>query len=210
MEKSIPFVKGLKHFKEVIFPKNEEEFVKLVKEGQHPEALFITCSDSRILPVTLTGAKAGELFVVRDIGNIVPPFKPEKGFHGIAAAVEYAVSVLNVPHIIICGHSHCGACKALYKELPDSIEYIHIKKWLTLGDEVKEKALEMVPEKSEELYRVTEKLNILKQIESLLTYPAVKERVEKGLLKIHGWYYVMEKGEIFYFNPEKEEFVPAI
>ncbi len=207
---NIPFLEGIKRFKNLKFKEYESIYKKLIEEGQHPKALFITCSDSRIHPDEITGADIGDLFIVRNIGNMVPPFKPDNEFHGVAAAIEYAVSVLNVPDIIICGHSHCGACESLYKDLPDDIEIIHVKKWLTLGEEVKKEATKLVPQEGRKLFEVTEKLNVIKQIENLLTYPGVRKRVEEGKLRLHGWYYVIEKGEIYYLSPEENDFVPLV
>ncbi len=210
MNNEIPFLEGVKQFKNLKFKEYEETFRKLIEEGQHPKALFITCSDSRIHPDEITGADIGDLFIVRNIGNMVPPFKPDNEFHGVAAAIEYAVSVLNVPDIIICGHSHCGACESLYKDLPDDVEIIHVKKWLTLGEDVKAKAQEKIKEKGRPLFELTEKLNIVKQLENLLTYPGVKKRVEEGKLRLHGWYYVIEKGEIYYYSPCENKFLPLV
>ena len=204
----IPFIEGLRKFKYMKFKENEDIYKKLIKEGQHPKALFITCSDSRIHPDQITGADIGDLFIVRNIGNMVPPFKPDNEFHGVAAAVEYAVSVLNVPDIIICGHSHCGACEALYKDLPDDTEIIHVKKWLSLGETVKKIALKQFPEKGRKLLELTEKLNVIQQLENLLSYPGVKKKVEEGSLRLHGWYYIIEKGEVLYYDAEKSDFVP--
>ncbi|NPA16306.1 carbonic anhydrase [Persephonella sp.] len=208
MGKDIPFLKGVETFKKLKFREYEKKFKELIEKGQHPKALFITCSDSRIHPDEITGADIGDLFIVRNIGNMVPPFKPDNEFHGVAAAVEYAVSVLNVPDIIVCGHSHCGACESLYKDLPDDIEIIHVKKWLEIDNDVKELALQTIPERCRELYELTERLNIIKQIENLLTYPGVKRRVEEGKLRLHGWYYIIEKGEIEYYDPETNRFYP--
>jgi carbonic anhydrase len=206
MEKKIPFLKGVEKFKKLKFKEYEQKFKELIEKGQHPKALFITCSDSRIHPDEITGADIGDLFIVRNIGNMVPPFKPDNEFHGVAAAVEYAVSVLKVPDIIVCGHSHCGACEALYSDLPDSEEIIHVKKWLEIDKDVKEIALSTISEKGRKLFELTERLNIIKQLENLLTYPAVRRRVEEGSLRLHGWYYIIERGEIQYYDPESNSF----
>jgi len=206
MEKKIPFLKGVEKFKKLKFKEYEQKFKELIEKGQHPKALFITCSDSRIHPDEITGADIGDLFIVRNIGNMVPPFKPDNEFHGVAAAVEYAVSVLKVPDIIVCGHSHCGACEALYSDLPDSEEIIHVKKWLEIDKDVKEIALSTISEKGRKLFELTERLNIIKQLENLLTYPAVRRRVEDGSLRLHGWYYIIERGEIQYYDPESNSF----
>jgi len=104
-------IKGSEHFKNKDFKKYKNKFIDLVKNGQHPKVLFIGCSDSRVVPNLITQSEPGDLFVMRNIGNFVPPFKPDVDFHGTAAAIEYAVSILKVTDIIVCGHSHCGAIK---------------------------------------------------------------------------------------------------
>ncbi len=210
MGEKIPFIEGVEKFKKLKFKEYEQKFRELVEKGQSPKALFITCSDSRIHPDEITGAGIGELFIIRNVGNMVPPFKPDNDFHGVAAAVEYAVSVLNVPDIIVCGHSHCGACESLYKDLPDNDEVIHVKKWLELAADVKKVALSSIPEKGRKLFQLTERLNIIKQLENLLTYPGVKRKVENGSLRLHGWYYIIEQGEIEYYDPHKNEFYSLV
>ncbi|WP_187647290.1 carbonic anhydrase [Nitrosophilus labii] len=196
-------------FKKIYFKKHEDLFVELVKKGQSPKALFIGCSDSRVIPSLITGSKPGDLFVLRNIGNFVPPFKPDYDFHATAAAIEYAVSVLQVENIIVCGHSHCGACESLYKDIPDTPELIHTKKWLEIGIPAKKAALEAVGEENkDELLRFTEKISILVQIENLLTYPEVKKRTKEEKLFLHGWYYKIESGEIEYYDSEKKDFFP--
>lgn len=203
----IPFLEGIKEFKNIKFKEYEDTFRKLIKEGQNPKALFITCSDSRIHPDEITGASIGDLFIVRIIGNMVPPFKPDNEFHGVAAAIEYAVSILNVPDIIVCGHSYCGACESLYKDIPDDISVVHVKKWLELGNDVKKIAQKYIKERNRLLFELTEKINVIKQIENLLTYPEVKRKVYEGKIRLHGWYYVIEKGQIEYYDIEKNDFL---
>ncbi|WP_281951449.1 carbonic anhydrase [Nitrosophilus kaiyonis] len=198
-----------KKFKELEFKKHEKLFIDLAKKGQNPKTLFIGCSDSRVIPNLITGSKPGDLFVLRNVGNFVPPFKPDFDFHATAAAIEYAVSVLEVKDIIVCGHSYCGACESLYKDIPDSLELIHTKKWLEIGKPAKEAALaEAKNEDKDELLRATEKLSILVQLENLLTYPEVKKRVKEERLFLHGWYYKIESGEIEYYDSEEKDFFP--
>ncbi len=205
----VPFLEGIKNFKEIKFPEYRDKFLELIEKGQSPQALFITCSDSRIHPDEITGADIGDLFIVRNIGNMVPPYKPDDDYHGTAAAIEYAVSVLKVPHIIVCGHSYCGACESLYKDLGDSEDLIHVRRWLEIDREVREIALKQIPELGRDLYELTERLNIIKQLENLLTYPAVNRRVKEGDLTLHGWYYRIDQGEIEIYNFENNEFYPV-
>jgi len=203
------FIHNYQEFRTIHFKKYEKLFEELVRKGQSPKTFFIGCSDSRVVPDLITGAKPGDLFVFRNVGNFVPPFKPDDDFHGTAAAIEYAVSVLEVSDIIICGHSHCGACASLYKDIPKSQEFIHIAKWLEIGKPAKDAALAEVGEGDRELLlRTTEKASVLVQLQNLLTYPGVKKRVEEGSLFLHGWYYKIESGEIEYFDEEVGDFVP--
>ena len=206
MGKAIPFLNGIKEFSNFHFKENEELFKELVERGQTPKALFIGCSDSRLVPNLITNTKPGDLFIVRNIGNMIPPFKPDEDFHGTAAAIEYAVSVLNIEDIIVCGHSNCGACKALYDSI-EGIELIHVKNWLKLGKEIKEKVLEEFQKDKElDIFKLTEKLNIVAQLKNLLTYPDVRRKVLNNEIRLHGWYYEIETGNIEIYNPEINEF----
>jgi len=202
------YVQGNEFFR-TYFKKNKEELLKLVTDGQQPRTLFIGCSDSRVIPDMILHTKPGELFVVRNVGNFVPPYSPDDDYHATATGIEYAVSVLEVKEIIICGHSYCGACEALYKEL-DEKTLIHTRKWLSLGLQAKKSALLSLGNNAdkEELLRLTEKLSIINQIENILTYPKVKERFENGDLDIHGWYYYIENGKIEYYDANRYEFIP--
>lgn len=202
------YAEGNKLFKSY-FKKNKETLLKLVTGGQSPKALFIGCSDSRVIPDMIVQTNPGDLFVVRNVGNLVPPYKPDKDFHSTATGIEYAVSVLNVEEIIICGHTHCGACNHLYQNIEDE-SLVHTKKWLELGENAKKSAILSLGNDApkEDLLRLTEKLSIINQLENLLTYPHVKEKYEEGSLSIHGWYYDIETGEIDYYNAEAYDFLP--
>ncbi len=209
MNKITEFQKGHKAFRAVNFKHNEERFKKLVSEGQNPKALFIGCSDSRVVPTMITGMGVGDLFIARNIGNFVPPYKPDSDFHATASAIEYAVSELGVSDIIVSGHSDCGAIKALYKDHAVSDENIHTIKWLELGADAKRVALSVLPNAPKaELLEYTEKLSVIFQLENLLTYPAVKRGVEEGRIFLHGWHYSIADGTIEYYDDENAEFRP--
>ncbi|UUV16898.1 carbonic anhydrase [Fusobacteria bacterium ZRK30] len=200
-------LKGHQKFKEIKFKKNKDLYLKLVKDGQHPGTLFIGCSDSRVIPGLITGSKPGELFTIQNVGNFVAPYKPDEDYHSTASAIEYAVSVLKVDDIIVCGHSHCGAIKSLYKDLDKEVDLVHTNKWLELGNEAK-KVAQLVGGSEEEKLINTEKLSAMFQLENLLTYPAVKRRVDEGSLHLHVWYYKIETGEIEYYDDIKGSFIP--
>ena len=205
------FEEGHLAFQSIKFNQSKERFQKLVDEGQNPKALFIGCSDSRVMPAMITGSKPGDLFIVRNIGNFVAPYNPNADYHATASAIEYAVSILEVSDIIVCGHSHCGAIEALYKEIKETPENIHTIKWLGLGSEAKKVAtLAHKKDGKERMLRYTEKISVVYQLDNLLTYPAVKRRLEEGTLHLHGWHYNMENGEIEYYDDENYEFKALI
>lgn len=203
------FVKGNETFKQTYFKKHETQLLTLVKEGQNPRALFIGCSDSRVIPDLIVQTQPGDLFVVRNVGNFVAPYKPDEDFHSTASAIEYAVNVLNVSEIIICGHSYCGAIAALYGSLSDTT-MIHTRKWLTLGEKAKSMAITALGKNApqDELLRATEQFSVVTQIENLLTYPYVKKLAEQEKIFIHGWYYDIETGAIDYYDPDSYQFYP--
>ncbi len=178
-------------------------FRHLVDDGQRPTTLFIGCSDSRLVPHLLTGAGPGELFQVRNVGAFVPPHDQSQGFHGTAAAIEYAVLNLQVQRIVVCGHSHCGAVRAMYDGAGAAAQ--HLQQWLELGRE----AVLPVAEPSRDALRRTEQRAIVLQLERLMDYPMVRERVQAGTLSLHGWHYVIEDCEVHVFDVHEGGFIPA-
>jgi carbonic anhydrase len=193
----------LRRFKQDAFPQYRAQFRQLVDDGQQPLTLFIGCSDSRVVPYLLTGAGPGELFLVRNVGAFVPPYDQSHGFHGTAAAIEFAVLTLNVKRIVVCGHSHCGAIRALYGEVPAAAQ--NLTRWLELGRE----ATLPIADPGPEVLRRTEQRAIVLQLERLMDYPMVRERVEAGALTLHGWHYVIEDGEVHVFDVQRGAFVAA-
>lgn len=179
----------LKVFRQEHFPRYKERYRRLADQGQQPGTLFIGCSDARVLPDLLLDAKPGEVFTVRNVGNLVPPYEDAYGYHGTSAAIEFAVLALRVHDIIVCGHSHCGAIRALYQSPPE--EARHMSKWLELARE----AVLPVTESEEALRRV-EQRSVVLQLEHLLTFPMVARRVERGELFLHGWHYHVGSGRV--------------
>jgi len=192
----------LRQFHSDYFPRHQQRFQDLVAHGQHPKTLFIGCSDSRLVPYLLTGAEPGDLFIVRNVGALVPPYDGSHGLHGTMAAIEYAVLSLHVERVIVCGHSHCGAIRAAYEGVPE--EARALQAWLKLAQE----ALLPVQSSPEALLR-TEQRSVVLQLERLMDYPMVRREVEAGRLTLHGWHYVIEDGEIHVFDAQQAGFVPA-
>lgn len=196
--------KGVSKFTNRIYRRYKSLFMSL-KDEQHPHTLFITCSDSRIDPNLITSTLPGELFVVRNVANIVPPFVLAPQYVSAPSAIEYAVKALKVANIVVCGHSDCGGCKALtvpYEELDD---LPFTRQWIELARPAEQKVV-MEQENhdhhdhSHNLYTEIEKQNVLLQVQHLFSYPFIKERVLKGDLKVYGWYYDIGNGHIYNYD----------
>ncbi|MGK7311047.1 MAG: carbonic anhydrase [Candidatus Longimicrobiales bacterium M2_2A_002] len=200
-------IEGLQRFRSETFPRFRERYQRLVDEGQSPSTLFIGCADSRVVPDLLLDVGPGELFLVRNVGAFVPPFEPDGAYHGTAAGIEYAVLHLRVTDIVVCGHSHCGAVRALYDE--PSAETPHITRWLELAREARFDDDGADGDPGQETLRRAEQRSIAIQVGRLMSYPFVRERVEEGTLSLHGWHYIIEDGQVLVLDVEREEFVPA-
>ncbi|CAL9445592.1 MULTISPECIES: carbonic anhydrase [Streptomyces] len=167
-------------------------------EGQYPEVLFITCSDSRVIPALITGARPGEIFELRNAGNIVPPYgRPAAS--GEAATLEYALEVLGVQDIVVCGHSHCGAMGAL-KSGDDLSALPGVDAWLRIARPELASVLESAPD-DPSLPEVSQG-NVVNQLAALRTYPVVRQRLDAGRLRLHGWYYEVDTGFVYELGPE--------
>lgn len=195
-------LQGILNFSNSDFVKYKDLFSEL-KDKQKPHTLFIGCSDSRVIPNLITQTLPGELFTVRNIANIVPPYRETEEYVATTSAIEYAVQVLQVENIVVCGHSNCGGCSALYSESEKTEHIPHVKKWLELALPVKDKILSGISSGeilSDTKNWMTEQLNIVEQLKHLLSYPFIADRYIEGKLKIIGWYYIIETGEVYNYN----------
>ena len=186
-------IEGAIRFMHTGFNEHKELFNKL-KQAQNPHTLFIGCSDSRVVPTLITQTLPGELFVVRNMANIVPKYRLKDEFFAIA----YAIIALNVENIVVCGHSNCGGCEAIWH--PKKLENMpSVANWLRQLDDVKHE-IQNSDAPLEERAWLTERLCILQSLENIRTFPQVKEREEKGELKLFGWHYIIETGEVFSYK----------
>ena len=194
---------GLHQFHTQVF-RREREFFSNLAAGQSPSALFIGCSDSRVDPSIITQTGLGELFIMRNAGNIVPCYGASNG--GEPATIEYAVSVLGVKDIIICGHSGCGAIKAMLH--PENLENLPlVKGWLSHAEATRRIVLENYSDvKGEEQLAVAVSEHVLVQIENLQTHPSVAVKLQRGELTLHGWIYQMQTGEVLAYSSEDGRF----
>jgi len=196
---------GVKEFNSIDFQAHKDLFSSLGKK-QKPHTLFIGCADSRIVPNLITKTLPGELFVVRNIANIVPFYRETEEFVATTSCIEYAVKVLEVQNIIICGHSNCGGCNALLKPEAELENIPHTKKWLELAKRVKEKIESENIENDDEREWRTEQLNIIEQMNHLITYPYIKEKFRENKISIYGWYYIIETGEVYNYDKDSRVF----
>ena len=199
-------IAGIHHFQSNAFA-SEPEFFEQMALGQTPETLFITCSDSRINPNLLTNTKPGDLFILRNAGNIIPPWGAANGGEG--ATIEYAVAVLKVKDIIVCGHSHCGAMKGLL-DLDGLGDLPAVRGWLGHAEATRRIMRENYGHlEGDALVTGTVQENVLSQLENLRTHPTVAASVARGTLRLHGWVYKIETGEVFTYDLKREQFVPV-
>jgi carbonic anhydrase len=200
-------IKGLRHFQSSYFCEHQDLFEQL-SHGQKPRVLFIACSDSRVDPNLITESEPGELFVIRNAGNIVPPYGAANGGEG--AAIEYAIHALDVEQVIVCGHSHCGAMKGLLKI--DSLRNTMplVSDWLVHAEATRRLIQENYGDRTgEELLDLTVAENVLTQIENLRTYPVVHSRLSRNKITLHGWVYHIETGVVMAYDPELHAYVPV-
>lgn len=193
--------KGVHQFQTSYFSSHREMFEQL-SLGQHPRILFITCSDSRIDPNLITQTEPGELFIIRNVGNIIPPYSATTGGEG--AAIEYAIEALGIKHIIVCGHSHCGAIKGLLQlgNLTEQMPLVY--NWLKYAEATRRIIKENYQEyQGEELLNAAIEENVITQIENLRTYPVIHSKLYSGQLDLHAWVYKIESGGVFVYSTER-------
>lgn len=212
-------LRGIVEFRNTKLPDYRDTFARLAL-GQRPDSLFICCSDSRVAPNVFASTDPGDLFVVRNVGNLIPPCG-EEGFsqadESEVAAIEFALGTLNVKDIIVCGHSECGAMQALIQGR-ESIQAPHLKSWLRHGNPalsrlqaessepaVKDSGVER--RKALAPHNHLSQLNVIQQIENLLTYSIIRERHEKGELRLHGWWFDIARADVYSYEPEDGGFV---
>src|SRR5262245_5400933 len=200
-------VKGFLKFRGEVFGKKKDLFTRL-SQKQEPRALFITCSDSRVDPTLMTQAEPGELFILRNAGNMVPPYGSMQG--GSTATIEYAMAVLKVPHIIVCGHTDCGVMKALLR--PESVHDLPVvNEWVghaeTTGRLMRERFVYL--EGHHRLLKTTQE-SVRSQLDHLRSHPSVALQLRKGHVDLHGWVYSISTGDIWVYDFESEEFTSLL
>jgi carbonic anhydrase len=200
-----PFANGYKKFREEVYRSQEARYRALAKY-QKPHTLFITCADSRVVPSVFTQTELGELFQCRVVGNLIPAHGNAAG--GVTSAIEYAVMVLDVKHVIVCGHSDCGAMRA-FSQPEKLVELKAVQSWIEHAAGAISMAKEHFAHLSgDEFLAALARENVISQLQHLKTHPCIATRLRKRTLEIHGWYYDIGQGTIEEFDPVQEQFVP--
>lgn len=200
-------IDGFRRFRDNYFAKNRALFDNL-SQGQTPKVLLIGCSDSRVDPAIIFDAQPGEMFVLRNVANLIPPFAPDSSHHGTSAAVEFAVRGLKVEHIVVLGHARCGGVRALIEgNSNDNTDFIH--GWMQIARSARDRALALTlsaGQPIEAARRMCEQETVAISLGNLMTFPWVREQVETGKLMLHGWFYDMEDGKLFRLDPVTNTF----
>lgn len=214
-------LQGIKRFRQRFYEDNHELMHRLVDQGQSPPALVISCSDSRVDPTLLSDAEPGQLFVVRNVANLVPPYDPGHHFDGAGAAIEYAVRDLKVDHIIVLGHAHCGGIKAMLGAAGGQWpQRDFIGNWVSMAMDAsrlylsdKDAQGQPVQASLERLKgnpALVERASVAGSLKNLMSYPWVRERVEAGSLVLHGWWFDLDTGDLWATEPGGTQLMPVL
>lgn len=196
MTKISKLIEGYRRFYDTYFVEHPDVYQTLLKNGQSPKTLVIACSDSRVDPAIILDTKPGDIFVIRNVANLVPPYEPNtNAHHGISSAIEYAVQCLKVENILIMGHEDCGGIQTLLETGTDPHEHPFITHWLEIVKQAKEIAHHKHTDE-EKMCEVCAKEAIRISIHNLMTFPFIKERVEQDQLEVQGWYFNLDTGKI--------------
>lgn len=201
-------IEGFHRFREQHFTDDDALYRQLVQEGQTPRILVVACCDSRVDPALVLDCAPGDLFVIRNVANLVPPAENRSGGrHGTSAALEYGVITLGVEHIIVLGHAHCGGIRALMSGQRTGESDSYIDSWMCLAEGARvDTERELGGATPEERERIIEQRAILASLDNLKTFPWIRERVEQGTLILHGWYFDMEHGQLLGYDTATNRF----
>ena len=205
-------LEGYRRFREQGYPQQRARFDKLASEGQHPKLMIIGCSDSRVDPSQIFDVDPGEIFVVRNVAALVPPFETTPGLHGVSAALEFAVQVLEVKQIVVLGHGMCGGCRAaLTQELHGTRpgEGGFIANWINLLDHVREPIAAVHGTEGREAERAMELAGVKVSLANLRTFPCIQEKEASGALKLRGAFFAISEGVLHVLDDATGEFVPV-
>ena len=205
-------IEGYRRFRSGYYEDNRQLFSTLAREGQSPTTLLIGCSDSRVDPAVIFSAKPGDMFVLRNVANLVPPYAPDNSLHGTSAAIEFAVRTLKVKHVIVMGHGGCGGIQAMFEsQETDKLDFF--AEWMSVAQVARDRALlrSLSSNASEaDTHRLCEQEVVAASMTNLMSFPWIREAVKQGQLDIHGLWFNVEDGKLFQLNPVSNSFEPII
>ena len=199
-------IEGYRTFASQRLPTEQTRYRELSERGQSPAVMLIGCSDSRVSPEVIFDAGPGELFVVRNVANLVPVFQPDGGAHGVSAALEYAVQVLKIKHVVVMGHAQCGGIKAFIDDIDPLSPGDFIGKWMAMFVKPGEKVSQREHESRQDFTTRIEKAAVFRSLENLMTFPFVRNAVERGEMTLHGAYFGVAEGWLFVLDQLTKEF----
>ncbi len=203
-------MQGYRSYRDGSYEQSRPLIESLVARGQHPEVAVIACSDSRVDPAILFQADPGDLFVIRNVANLVPPMEEEGTYHGTSAALEFAVLGLSVKHLMVLGHAHCGGIKMMMEPEPYDSSFKFVPSWVSMLAAAHRRVLAtMSQEGTEACTRACEQNAVLVSLENLTTFPWVRERVENGALQLHGWYVDIAGPKLSTYDGKAGKFIPV-
>jgi carbonic anhydrase len=202
-------LEGYEDFRAGRLPAEQSRYRELAERGQSPEIMVIGCCDSRVSPEVIFDARPGELFVVRNVANLVPPYAPDGAYHGVSAALEFAVGVLRVKHIVVLGHAHCGGVRAFAEGATPVSPSDFIGRWMSLIAPAAERLGVRKAEPTAEYLRRLEQASIVNALENLRTFPRLRKLIERGAVTCHGAYFAVATGELSVLDPQSGRFEPV-
>lgn len=208
MDAIAKLTKGYRAFRDGRFQAERATYETLVDQGQKPKVALVACSDSRVDPAIVLQADPGDLFIVRNVANLVPPFEHGGHFHGTSAALEFAVQHLEVEHIVVLGHAHCGGIRSLFQsKSEDDEEQNFISRWMSLVRSAHRRVEGTMPQASDEAKaRACEQSAVLVSLENLMTFPSIRQRVGEGRLRLHGWHIDIRSCVLQVYDPAEQHF----
>ena len=203
-------IEGYEAFRSGRLVAEQDRYRELAEHGQSPEIMVVGCCDSRVSPEVIFDARPGELFVVRNVANLVPPYSPDGAYHGVSAALEFAVGALRVKHIVVLGHAHCGGVRAFAEDREPLSPGDFIGKWMSLIAPAAEKLGPRGDMLASDYLVRLEQASIANTLENLLTFPRLRKLIERGSVALHGAYFGVATGELSVLDPQSGTFVPAV
>ena len=199
--------KGFTEFSKGEFQKRAAVWEELVEKGQHPHTAIVACSDSRVDPAIMMNVDPGDIFVIRNVANLVPPFDESGGYHGTSAALEYAVQHLKVKNVIVLGHAYCGGIGSLFGPPKTGAGYNFIPPWVSIAEPAHRRVSATMPDASQaQKARACEKGSVLVSLENLMTFACIRKKVYENKLRLHGWFVDIKAGTLGCYNPETNQF----